>query len=62
MKKGVLITTTAILLISVANYFGIISDGSVRTIEFISIFAIGVLAGVLLTQITITVKYKNKIS
>ena len=40
-----------LLLISIGNYFRIISDGSVRRVEFLSIFTIGVLAGVLLTQV-----------
>jgi len=60
--KNRIIITAALLLISVSNYFGIIYNGSIRTVEFLSIIAIGVLVGVLLTQIIITVKNKNKTS
>jgi hypothetical protein len=49
-------------MIPLGNFFSIISDGSIRTVEFLSIFAIGALAGVLLTQIIIIVKNKNIIS
>lgn len=60
MKKGVIISTAMLLIISIGNYFRIISDSNVRAIDFVSIFAIGALAGVLLTQIIITIKNKNK--
>ncbi len=62
MKKRGIIIAAILLMISVGNYFSIISDGSVRAVEFLSIWAIGVLTGVLLTQIIIAVKDKNKIS
>ena len=51
MKKRAISVTAILLVISIGNYFRIISDGSVRTVEFLSIFAIGALVGVLLTQI-----------
>ncbi len=51
MKNQVIVITAVLLVISIGNYFRIISDGSIRTVEFISIFAIGALAGILLTQI-----------
>jgi hypothetical protein len=38
------------LLISCGTYFGIISDRNIRTVEFLSILAIGVLTGVLFTN------------
>ncbi|HAH22250.1 MAG TPA: hypothetical protein DCL77_00500 [Prolixibacteraceae bacterium] len=47
-KIGIL---ALLLVISIGNYFRIISDGSIRTVEFISILAIGILTGVLLTQV-----------
>ena len=62
MKKRAISVTAILLIISVGNYFRIISDGSVRTVEFLSIFAIGALAGVLLTQIIAAVSDKNKLS
>lgn len=62
MKKRAISVTAILLVISIGNYFRIISDGSVRTVEFLSIFAIGALAGVLLTQIIVAVRDKNKLS
>jgi hypothetical protein len=59
MKKRAISVTAILLIISIGNYFRIISDGSVRTVEFLSIFAIGVLSGVLLTQIIMAVRNKN---
>jgi hypothetical protein len=62
MKKRGIIATAMLLIISVGNYFRIISNGSIRTIDFLSIFVIGVLAGVLLMQIIIAIRGKNKLS
>lgn len=56
MKNRIIIITSVLLIISIGNYFRIISEGSIRTVEFLSIFAIGVLAGVLATQIIKKVK------
>lgn len=39
-----------ILTISIGNYFRIIGNEQVRTVEFISILTIGILIGVLVTQ------------
>jgi len=60
MKKRSIIITAILLIISLGNYIEIISKSNIRTVEFISIFAIGALAGVLLTQIMIIVKKKTK--
>ncbi|MEO7990220.1 MAG: hypothetical protein ABI663_11805 [Chryseolinea sp.] len=51
MKNRKLIIVAVLLIISIGTYSRIISDGSIRTVEFLSIFAIGALAGVLLAQI-----------
>ncbi len=59
MKKGILIPAL-LLVISVGNYFTLIQNKSARVVEFLSIFAIGALAGVLLTQIMISSRDKNK--
>jgi len=59
MKNGAIVITAILLIASIGNYFRIISDGSIRTVEFLSIFAIGALAGVLLTQIIKMVNNKN---
>ena len=62
MKKRAISVIAVLLIISIGNYFRIISDGSVRTVEFLSIFAIGALSGILLTQIITAVRDKNKLS
>lgn len=51
MKSKKIVITTILLIFSIGNYFRIISDSSIRTVEFISIFAIGLLTGVLLKLI-----------
>lgn len=50
MKKPIILTAV-ILLGALGACFRIISAGNVRAVEFISIFAAGALAGVLLTQL-----------
>lgn len=60
MKNKVIVFAAVFLMISMGNYFMVISDGSIRTVEFISIFAIGALFGVLITQISKLLKDKNK--
>lgn len=60
MKNKVIVITAVFLIISIVEYFRIISNGSIRTVEFLSIFVIGVLSGVLLTQIIKAIKDRNK--
>jgi hypothetical protein len=43
------------LIISIGNYMRI-SDGSVRTVEFISILAIGALTGLIISQVIQLIK------
>lgn len=62
MKNKVIVFAAVFLVISIGNYFRIISDGSIRTVEFLSIFVIGVLSGVLLTEIVKTLIDKNNAS
>jgi hypothetical protein len=51
MKNKLTVFTAIFLVISIGTYFTTISDGSVSTVEFVSLLAIGMLMGVLLTQI-----------
>ena len=60
MKIKVMVFTSVLLMISIGNYCRIVYDGSIRTVEFLSIFAIGALSGVLLTQVVKTFLDKNK--
>lgn len=52
--------TTLLLIISIGNYFRIVSDGTIRTVEFLSILVIGVFAGLLISQLLVGFKEKNK--
>jgi hypothetical protein len=51
MRNKTIVITTVLLIIAIGNYFRINTDGYIRSVEFLSIFAIGLLAGVLLVQI-----------
>lgn len=51
MKNRKIVIAAVLLIFFSGTYLGIISDGSIRTVEFLSIFAIGALTGVLWTQI-----------
>ena len=51
MKYKNLIFTAILLIITSVNYFQKVSDGKVRTVEFISIFAIGAIFSLLLIQL-----------
>lgn len=59
MKNRALLITVILLIGSIGNYFRIISDNNIRTVEFLSIFAIGILTGVLFTQIVKMIKEKK---
>jgi hypothetical protein len=59
MKNKGILFTIVLLTISIGNYFRIISNGTVRTVEFISIFAIGALSGILLIQIVKAIKERK---
>lgn len=61
MKNKKIVFTAVFLIIALGTYITIISDGKGRTVEFLSIFAIGAISGVLISQIANTIKEKNKI-
>ena len=54
MKNRPLMITTILLIITIGNSFIFFSKSDIRTVEFIYIFVIGVLAGVLVMQIVIS--------
>ncbi len=60
MKTRAIGITAVLLIISIGNYSGIVADGSVRTVEFISVWAIGALSGLLIFQIIKAIKERNK--
>jgi hypothetical protein len=57
MKNKTILIAAILLIISIGNYFRI-SDNNVRTVEFVSILAIGMFAGVLAGEIIKKLKYK----
>jgi len=57
--KNKAIIPAVLLLFFIGIYFNNIFDGSIRTVEFLFIFSIGVLVGGLLTQIIKIVKDKK---
>lgn len=58
MKNSLIVTTAFLLAVSTGSYLMITYNGTIRTVEFLSIFAIGALAGVLLTQLVLKLKGK----
>lgn len=46
------------LILSITNYIRI-TDGSIRTVEFVSVLAIGMLAGLMIQQIITLLKDKE---
>jgi multisubunit Na+/H+ antiporter MnhG subunit len=60
MKSKILTISSIFLIIAIGNYFRFIANGNVRMVEFLSIFAIGVLTGVVITEIAKIVKSKRE--
>jgi hypothetical protein len=60
MKTKAIGMTVVILIISIANYVRMTSDTTVRAVEFVSIWAIGALSGLLIFQIIKVIKERNK--
>ena len=58
MKNKPLVITLALLIVTIGNSFIFFSKSDIRTVEYLYIFVIGVLSGVLLMQIVIN-KRKN---
>lgn len=57
-RRRVLIAV--LLMISVGNYSRLTGNENIRTIQFISIFAIGALSGLLIREIALMVKSKRE--
>jgi hypothetical protein len=54
-----LVLTAVILMIAVVNYTRLQGNENIRAVQFLSIFAIGMLAGVLLRGIIALIRNKN---
>lgn len=51
MKNKTTVLLSVLLILAIGNYMRIVSTGNIRTVEFLSIFIIGVLSGILGLQI-----------
>jgi hypothetical protein len=56
MKTRAAGTAALLLIISAANYVVILKHSHIRAVEFLSILVIGILSGILLTQIIALIK------
>lgn len=56
MKDKSKIITAILLIIAIGNFSRLSATSSIRAVEFLSIFAIGALSGILLFQIIKTIK------
>ena len=59
MEKRAITITAILLLASTVNYLRIVSHSNIRVVEFISIFAMGILTGILLIQIIVILRRKK---
>lgn len=60
MKNKAILIPALFLIVTIGNYFRIVSDGSIRAVEFMSIWAIGALSGVLISEIAKAIKERKK--
>ncbi|MCX6237397.1 MAG: hypothetical protein NTY07_07555 [Bacteroidia bacterium] len=60
MKNKAIVIPAVLLIVTMGNYFRIVPDGSVRAVDFLNIWAIGALSGVLIVQIVLAIKAKRK--
>lgn len=60
MKNKAILIPAVLLIVTIGNYFRIVSDGSIRTVEFLTIWAIGALSGILILQIAQAIKENKK--
>ncbi|MES2678969.1 MAG: hypothetical protein V4635_03750 [Bacteroidota bacterium] len=60
MKNQAIIITVILLILSIGNYFRISGQSNTRTVEFVSVLAIGAFAGILIQRLATHYKQKNK--
>ncbi len=58
MEKRKHIILSVLLSLSIGNYFRINNNAAIRMVDFLSIFAIGLLAGMLIQHILQVFKHK----
>ncbi len=58
-RNNTLLISAVLLMLAIGNYFRISGNENIRTIQFLSIFAIGMLSGVLLRELFAKLKGDN---
>lgn len=60
MKNKAILIPAVFLIVTVGNYFGKVSGSTIRPVEFLNIWAIGAVSGILIFQIIKKIKERNK--
>ena len=60
MKNKAILIPAIFLIVAIGNYFRLVTDGRIRAVEFLSIWAIGALSGVLIFQIAKAIRERKK--
>ena len=60
MKSKAIGITALLLFMSIVNYTRLTAGTGMRTVEFVSCFAMGALTGILILQIAIAIKTRKK--
>lgn len=60
MQKRKLISLTVLLILAIGNYARSYAHENIRAVAFVSIFAIGVLAGALINEVIRTIRNKQQ--
>jgi hypothetical protein len=61
MEKRRRVILAVLLMISIGNYFRIVGNENIRPIQFLSIFTIGILSGLLLNEVITYFKAQKKV-
>ena len=60
MNTKAIVIPAVLLIVTIGNYFRMFSHETIRTVEFLNIWAIGALSGVLIFQITKAIKERKQ--
>ncbi len=59
-QKRPIVFTAIILLLAITSYFRLKGNENIRAIQFVSIFVIGMLAGILIKEISAMLRSQHK--
>jgi len=60
IKNKAIGITAIFLIVSVGNYFRMVPEGNIRAVDFLTIWAIGALSGILIFQIAMAIKQARR--